>query len=365
MSLPEKAFYDFPNGKLTMSLTTSCNLRCVMCPVIHNNKPRSLKREQALDAARFGAERAFGTIELSGGEPFLLPYVREAIEIACAGAQLVTVTSNATLLKKEDIAFLARFPNLQIQVSFDGLRDEHDAIRGKQGAFAASDAAVRALADKGVKLSLNTVVQRGNAHQLFEIYEYFSDIPYVWHGMTPYEPGSANLDAIRIAPEQGPALRQALERVKEAAAEADKPVALSDELINVFEERIASRDAQGEYAHPGLLCTVPRRALFIMANGAVTPCIHLAWSKYLPMGKRVLSKAPLADIVDGEEYKNMIRRAIGVGGCPGCSTMCYNFDSFFRRKMMHPNWYDSLLFDAARGWEKQRRAGKRRGKRIE
>jgi MoaA/NifB/PqqE/SkfB family radical SAM enzyme len=361
MSLTEKSFYDFPNGKLTLSLTTSCNLRCVMCPVIHNNKPRSLKREQALDAARLGAERGFGMIELSGGEPFLLPYVREAIELACGGARLVTVTTNAALLKKEDVEFLARFSNLQIQVSFDGLADAHDAIRGKQGAFAASDAAVRALAEKGVKISLNTVVQRQNAHQLYEIYEYFSDLPYEWHGITPYEPGSANLDQVRIAPEQGPTLRTALARIQEASVAAGKPVALSDDLISAFEERIAVRDAQGGYAHPGLLCTVPRRAVFVMANGSVTPCIHLAWSKYLPMAKRQLSAASLADIIDGDEYKNMIRRATGIGGCPGCSTMCYNFDSFFRRKMMNPNWYDSLLFDAARGWEEKKRAGRKRG----
>lgn len=261
MTSPEPRFYDFQNGKLTVSLTTACNLRCLMCPVIHRHAPRSLARTQALDVARFGAERGFGMVELSGGEPFLLPYIQELIEIACVNrASTVNVTTNATLLKPADIDFLANFPNLQIQVSFDGLGETHDAIRGKRGAFAAADAAVRALVAKGVHLALNTVVQQGNAHQLYDIYSHFSDIPYAWHGITPYEPGSPNIEAIRIAPEQTAALTDALLRIKQAAAAAQKPVALSDELIASFGERIATRDAAGGFAHPGLLCTVPCRA---------------------------------------------------------------------------------------------------------
>jgi len=357
MTSPEPRFYDFQNGKLTVSLTTACNLRCLMCPVIHRHSPRFLARTQALDVARFGAERGFGIIELSGGEPFLLPYIQELIEIACGNrASTVNVTTNATLLKPADIDFLANFPNLQIQVSFDGLGETHDAIRGKRGAFAAADAAVRALAAKGVHLALNTVVQQGNAHQLYDIYSHFSDIPYAWHGITPYEPGSPNIESIRIAPEQTAALTDALLRIKQAATAAQKPVALSDELIASFGERIATRDAAGGFAHPGLLCTVPRRAVFVQADGCLTPCIHLAWSKYLPKRARRLDRAGIAAIVDSDAYKNAIRRATGVNGCPGCSTMCYNFDPGFRRKMMSPSWSDALLFETAAAWEAKRRA---------
>jgi len=354
MASHKHPFFDFPNGKLTVHLTTLCNLRCIMCPVIHRKAPCSLTRTQALDIARFSATRSFGTVELSGGEPFLLPYTRELVEILCSNkASSVVVTTNATLLTTEDVEFLARFPNLQIQVSFDGLPEAHDAIRGAAGAFAKAETAVRALADKGVKLSLNTVIQRGNATQLYDLYRHFADIPYLWHGITPYEPNSPNLEDIRIAPEQSPQLVAELKRIQEAARAENKPVALSDELIDSFGERIATHDEAAYFVHPGLLCTVPRRALFVLADATVSPCIHLSWNQYLP--ERSLHDRDIASIVDSEEYKNAIRRATGVDGCPGCSTMCYNFDPGFRRKMMAPNWYDTLLFETHAAWEAARK----------
>ena len=353
MTAETNGFYDFTQGKMTITLTTACNLSCVMCPVIIADKPGTLPRDKAFEAAEFAVAQGFPKIELSGGEPFLMPYIHDLIETLCSGgAKQVFITTNATLLTPEHIRRMARFENIHVQVSFDGTREAHNAIRRDPQAFEKADAAIRLMAELGISISINSVIQKGNLGGLMDLYRHFADLPYKWHAMNPYEPHSPNMDQVALPPESAPALARELTAILTLAQEQGKPVVLTENLIEEFANRVAGKDAKGQKAHPGLLCTVPRRAIFVTAIGVVISCVHYAWSKNpIP---RSLHEQSIADIVFSKPFQDSVRTATGPGGCAGCSTMCYTFDPDFNRKVLHPALADNLLFELARQLEETR-----------
>jgi len=81
---------------------------------------------------------------------------------------------------------------------------------------------------------------------------------------------------------------------------------------------------------------VVRKGLIITHDGYAIPCWHYPWERS-PEIDRCLHNRSLDEIVDSMEVIGELEHAIGPGGCIGCSTMCYNWDEEFRRKVMTPN----------------------------
>ncbi len=372
-----QGFYDFI--KLAIHVTNRCNLRCVMCPLAQarHHADETLGRAEAEEAVRFGLAHGFRIIELIGGEPFLLDYVYDLVDMAGNVVPELVVATNATVFRDQDLMRLSRARNLRLQVSIDGVGGTHDAIRGREGAFEKAEGALRRLAALDVSVSLSTVIQRRNAGELFEVYRRFADLPYAEHCFFLYEPDSPNLDQVALRPEDAGALGVELRRVKAAAEAEGKPVRLTERLIETFARRVAEADGahedaggqgqQGQHPglpggqgdprhprhpHPGLLCTVPRRGVIVTHDGNVVPCYQFPWHRTAT--RRNIVQRPMAEIVFSQEYMDDVRRATGPGGCAGCSAQCYMFDPDFRRKMTEPSLADRLLAEAAATWGRKR-----------
>lgn len=340
--LPE-TFYDFT--KLVIITTTRCNLACKMCHIsqgkdINEANRNALTREQAMDAARFAVEQDFKMVEVTGGEPLTEKYTIDVLEELAKGNINSQLTTNASLLSEEQILRLADIPGLQVQVSFDGLRDTHNAIRGRSTAFDKTDRAVRSLAEKGVSMSFNTVCQRDNVRDLFALYKYLSDIPFKFYGFSIYEPGSPNMEQIRILPEDLPVLMDELQRIEDDALKNNKYVRIGAERKELFAKRILQQESAGRITHPGFMCTVPRRLVIIDPGGDVYPCYYYPWRRG---PQRNLNHNSIKDIVLGQDYINEIRDATTFGKCKGCSTYCFMWDHDFERRQVHPVFYDKML----------------------
>lgn len=95
-------------------------------------------------------------VSFTGGEPFLRDDCLELLEYAHARAGSVGVNTNGLLLDERAIEVFARLPNLNVQVSLDGAREQtHDFIRGA-GTFAKAFAAIERLADAGLGEQVRT-----------------------------------------------------------------------------------------------------------------------------------------------------------------------------------------------------------------
>ncbi len=169
----------FPMG-VVLSLTMRCNLACQMCPQVQMREGTeypelTLEQLQAVVDDLRASFPIRPLIHLIGGETLLR---RDAITLAryikARGFQC-SLTTNGLLLQRhaEELVDLGLD---RINVSIDGPRELHDAVRGIRGAYDLAIAGVRALAAARVgrasnvpAITINTVITGENTARLPEM----------------------------------------------------------------------------------------------------------------------------------------------------------------------------------------------------
>ncbi len=139
-----------PDRIIHLHPTRLCNLACLHC--YSTSAPRE---KGALGAAvvceALGVLRAEGyaSVSLSGGEPLVYRPLRQVVEAARELGYRVTMVSNGLLAtERRLLPVLTQLDG--IAISFDGLEESHDAMRGRAGAFERACAALERLASMGL-----------------------------------------------------------------------------------------------------------------------------------------------------------------------------------------------------------------------
>jgi MoaA/NifB/PqqE/SkfB family radical SAM enzyme len=148
-------------GRAWMYANYHCNLACSYC--LTESDPRAERRElgeqRALAVAEQAAELGFTALGVTGGEPFLLPYLPELLARLAAILPLVCL-SNGTVFSErrlERLRPLAELP-AQIQISLDRPEpDANDAMRGPENFRKVVDAIPR-LVERGIRVRIATTV---------------------------------------------------------------------------------------------------------------------------------------------------------------------------------------------------------------
>lgn len=172
-------YEDHPPLKyLHLIVTTSCNLRCRHCYVENTGE------ELPVDLARRAVEEfeAAGGLRLlvSGGEPLLYRYFDELNGVLEARSFRSVLLSNGKLLASMPESKLAQLNFDEIQLSLDGTREVHDAIRGT-GSFDAVLEAARKIVRSGRQLSFATTVNALNYRIMKEIQRIVLEFsPFRW-----------------------------------------------------------------------------------------------------------------------------------------------------------------------------------------
>jgi SynChlorMet cassette radical SAM/SPASM protein ScmF len=161
-----------PLGELYFYLTEGCNLACRHCwlaPAFdgdgskHAMLPVALFRDLLDEARPLGLRK----VKLTGGEPLLHPHFLELLDVTRAAGLGVTVETNGLLCTPEITAAIAAIKNPFVAVSLDGVDAEtHEWVRGVKGAFDKATAAIRRLAEAGIRPQIIMTVMRRNAGQI-------------------------------------------------------------------------------------------------------------------------------------------------------------------------------------------------------
>jgi MoaA/NifB/PqqE/SkfB family radical SAM enzyme len=146
-------------GRVWMYTNYHCNLACSYC--LTESSPRSDRRQldptTMLAVATQAKELGFTALGVTGGEPFLLPWLPETV-LEMAAHLPVVVLTNATLFSGERIerAALMAHPDISVQISLDShLPDVNDMARGADN-FAKVVEAVPKLIGRGVRVRIAT-----------------------------------------------------------------------------------------------------------------------------------------------------------------------------------------------------------------
>jgi len=155
-----------------LEITGRCNLDCRHCYInLPSNDPQARSGEltpREIDAIADQAV-SMGTIWvlLSGGEPLLRGDFPEIYLSLKRKGLLVSVFTNATLVRDEHIALFRKYPPRDIEVTVYGASPEtYERVTRRPGSFAAFLSGLNRLLESDVKVRLKAMALRSNFHEL-------------------------------------------------------------------------------------------------------------------------------------------------------------------------------------------------------
>ena len=169
---------------LVVSVCYRCNSRCHTCNVWKKHANELTLEEWDRIFAKIGRTPYYLTF--TGGEPFLRSDLVELIASAyrLCRPEVITLPTNGLLSeaiphKVQEILRIAPHSKLGVNLSLDGVGEQHDAIRGVPGNYARALETYRALNaidHPNLTVSLHTVISRFNVRDIPEIYTALSEL---------------------------------------------------------------------------------------------------------------------------------------------------------------------------------------------
>jgi radical SAM protein with 4Fe4S-binding SPASM domain len=168
---------DAPLKMLYYAITEGCNLRCPYCYASSEKPlPGELSTAESLDLMDQAAEMGAEVVVFTGGEPMMR---RDLFAVAARAKELglrANIITNATLIRKPEMARKVAETFSTVTVSVDGgTAETHERTRGK-GTFAKTVAALRMLNAEGVRPIINHVITQENVDLISDLAELISDI---------------------------------------------------------------------------------------------------------------------------------------------------------------------------------------------
>ncbi len=181
-SLRRSETKDHPLRQLFWECTLRCNLECLHCGSdckLSSRIPDMPKEDffRVLDgiAARTDPHKVF--VVVSGGEPTMRADLEECGKGIYERGFPWGMVTNGFALTRERFSGLLASGLHSMTVSLDGLKDNHEWLRGREHSFDRSVEAVRmALESKSIAFDVVTCVNRKNYPQLPEIKELLIDL---------------------------------------------------------------------------------------------------------------------------------------------------------------------------------------------
>lgn len=165
-----KLFGKIPLKYLDIAIDYRCNFRCEHCfahSFVRDNRKRKQMdiedyRKLYEEASKLGAF----DFNFQGGEPLLfMERLEKIIKVFRPSENFISVTTNAFILDEEKIDKLKKWGVDLIVVSVDsGLPEEHDKFRNVEGSFDRAMKAIDLALSKGLKVSINTTIWKGNIY---------------------------------------------------------------------------------------------------------------------------------------------------------------------------------------------------------
>lgn len=272
----EEAQLDYP-VIIGIELVEGCNLSCNMCFQRSRSKPINYHDMEELEILFEQLKDAKPIkVYLTGGEPTIHPSFVEVLDLFIEGAYELTLFTNATLMDEElveDISHLS--DDLAIQVSFDGISDAHEDIRGV--AVEEVTNGVKRLLDAGFEVNTRTTVQPNNVDIMEDIYESCIEMGVDYADFSPILPtfGWDNIDGVSES-----FLKFHDDMVENYATMVNSreefPVPVCQDPVSVPH----GEDISDEVAPDGYLCPAGNIALEVDPLGHVYPCPYLHYEEF-------------------------------------------------------------------------------------
>ena len=155
-----------------LEITARCNNACRHCYINLPAADREARsKELTLQEISSIADQAVALgalwVLISGGEPLLREDFEEIYMLLKRKGLLVSVFTNATLIRDEHIVLFKKYPPRDIEITVYGATEEtYERVTGCPGSFIAFTNGLNRLLDAGVKVRLKAMAIRSNFHEL-------------------------------------------------------------------------------------------------------------------------------------------------------------------------------------------------------
>ena len=160
-----------PGPVVIWNLIRRCNLTCKHCYSISADKdfPGELDTAEVYGVMDDLRQFRVPVLILSGGEPLLRRDIFDISRRAKDMGFYVGLSTNGTLITRDNIGRIAEIGYDYVGVSIDGLKETHDYFRRRQGAFEESRNGIRLCRENGIKIGMRFTITMDNAHELPEM----------------------------------------------------------------------------------------------------------------------------------------------------------------------------------------------------
>ena len=245
-----------------IEITNSCNMKCRHCmnwsvkdSTIGFSKEEIIKLLDELN------DIDTEEIYISGGEPLLYPYIDEAITYANSLGIKVTLATNGLEIKNH-LEVIKKGVQL-VSMSFDGIGETHDKLRGTPGAFDNCVKMFKLLKENNVKVRIRAMIWKDNIDELE--------------------------DMISLAKNEGVSKVNLAFLIPEGRAKTDEEIKISTDIyqtiankVTKLREKYKSDNFDIELRRINKLdensieCPGGKNLLHINVHGKVSPCSWLA-----------------------------------------------------------------------------------------
>ena len=154
---------------VSWQLTRDCNLACLHCCTDSAPGKRLSGELNASEAARLAGQIVDAEVPyvmLAGGEPLLVDWFWDAVEVLGNGKVQLKIESNGHLMTTEAARRLAKFPIRSVQISLDGATEETYGKQRVHGSLEKAIAGCRAVVEAGLPLEVTFAPTALNIHEV-------------------------------------------------------------------------------------------------------------------------------------------------------------------------------------------------------
>ena len=176
--LQDDVIAEHPLRQLFWECTLRCNLRCRHCgsdckqtALVKDMPKEDFGRVLDSISARMNPHKVM--INITGGEPLMRPDLEECGRMIYEKGFPWGMVTNALALTPERYVRLLQSGLRAMTISLDGLEDNHDWMRGREGSFRRATEAIRMVVASGeIAFDVVTCVNRRNYGQLEALKEH-------------------------------------------------------------------------------------------------------------------------------------------------------------------------------------------------
>ena len=160
---------------LGLEITERCNFQCVHCYLERKVKPK-INLEIATAIADIAYDAGFAAVYITGGEPMLHPQFNEIYEVFRRQGYVVTVYTNASVLRDSTLQLFKEIAPLTVQITMYGMSEETYYATTKVRQFSKVVKNIRRYREEGINVLLKYHLLTCTKHDLDEFLSFANEL---------------------------------------------------------------------------------------------------------------------------------------------------------------------------------------------